>query len=171
MHFVYSFDKRRAESQSNFRLLRKYDVTNPVLFRKYMSFNSYIYCLHDAWGVRQLLGKETLEKSMDAWFGSLYLRLAGQCECKNSRDRVYSSVSIYPGDVALYIQPDYAPIKTFAQVMGDLAIAHIKATSKLDMVSSAGSNETRDMDLIHPVLRSAETIDGLLKILVTHMAA
>jgi len=39
------------------------------------------------------------------------------------------------------------------------------------MVSSAGSNETRDMDLIHPVLRSAGTIDGLLEILGTHMAA
>jgi len=71
---------------------------------------------------------------MDAWFGSLYLRLAGQCECKDSRDRLYSFVSIYPGDVALYIQPDYAPIKTFAEVMGDLAIAHIKAALTLDWI-------------------------------------
>ena len=71
---------------------------------------------------------------MDAPFGSLYLRLASQTNCKDSRDRVYGFMSIYPGNVAKFIELDYAPNKTLAQVMGDLAIAHIKATSTLDWI-------------------------------------
>jgi len=50
LHFVYSFNKRRTESQSNFHLLREYDLSNPVLARKFLSFNSQVYCLHDAFG-------------------------------------------------------------------------------------------------------------------------
>ena len=135
LHFVYSFNKRRKESQSNFHLLREYDLSNQgVLGRKFLSFNSQVYCLHDAFGERNTRNTTPLENSMDAWFGSLYLRLASQTNCKDSRDRVYGFMSIYPGNVAKFIQPDYAPSKTLAQVMGDLAIAHIKATSTLDWI-------------------------------------
>ncbi|OAL54990.1 hypothetical protein IQ07DRAFT_640448 [Pyrenochaeta sp. DS3sAY3a] len=52
----------------------------------------------------------------------------------DARDRVYGFMSIYPGDIARIIQPEYAPEKSLAQVMGDLAIANIKVTSTLDWV-------------------------------------
>jgi hypothetical protein len=240
LHFVYSFNKRRSESQSNFHVMRHYDLSDPVLGRKFLSFNSQVYCLHDAFGVRNTRDTEPLEKSMDAWFGSLYLRLASQANCKDSRDRVYGFMSIYPGDVAKFIQPDYAPNKTLAQVMGDLAIAHIKATStldwilvatdlspsvdpwpswvpnlsipfkdvtitwvaghhpegkrkvaevswgskdscgvpalcvkgfKLDVISGRGSNYTREMDFLHPLLQSADNLDMLLGSLQAQMGA
>lgn len=240
LHFVYSFNRRRTEAQSNFNLLRHYDLSDPVTGRKWFSFNSHLYCLHDAVGVRNTRDTVPLQESMDAWFGSLYLRLASQRDCKDTRDRVYGFMSIYPGNVASFIQPNYAPTKTAAQVMSDLAIAHIKTTStldwmilttdlapsvdpwpswvpnisipykdvtltwvaghnpqgnrkvaevsfgpeescgvpalhakgyKLDVISGAGSNYTRDMDLVHPILLSSKNLDELLKSFQTHMAA
>jgi hypothetical protein len=133
-HFVYSFNKRRSQSLSNYHLLFKYDISDPVLGQKFLNFNSQIYCLHDAYAVQHNGQKLTLEDCMNTWWGSLYLRLASHCNCKDSRDRVYGFMSIFPGDVAKFIDPNYAPTKTVMQVMADLAVAHIKATSSLDWI-------------------------------------
>lgn len=135
LHFVYSFNKRRSESQSNSHLLQVYDRSDPTLGRKFLSFNAQVLCLHDAFALHRLGDNTAFSMTpTEAWFGSLYLRLASQANCKDARDRVYGFMSIYPGDIARFIQPEYAPEKTLAQVMGDLAIAHIKATSTLDWV-------------------------------------
>lgn len=135
LHFIYSFNKRRPESQSNSRLLQHYDLTDPELGLKFLRFNSQVLCLHDAVGLRVLGDRiSQTDTPTEIWFGSLYQRLASQANCKDSRDRVYGFMSIYPGDVAKFIQPDYAPEKTLAQVMGDLAIAYIKATATLDWI-------------------------------------
>jgi hypothetical protein len=240
MDFVYAFNKRRTASLSRSELLIKYDLQNPTMGRMFQSFNSHVYCLHDAYAIRALIAKGEVEKSLDAWFGSLYLRLASQCSCKDPRDRVYGFMSMYPGDIACHIQPDYAPAKTLQQVMGDLAIAHIKASLtldwvllatdispivdpwpswvpniaipykditlswvagqqaygnrkvaevsfgpkescgvpslcakgyKLDVVSSVGSLETSDMDLVHPIVRSTDSREQLLKNLQLHIKA
>jgi hypothetical protein len=240
LHFVYSFNKRRTEAQSTFNLLRHYDLSDPMLGRKWLTFNSHMYCLHDAFGIRNARETIPLHQSMDGWFGSLYLRLASQSNCKDTRDRVYGFMSIYPGNVGNFIKPDYAPTKTTAQVMGDLAMAHIKATStldwmilatdlapsvdpwpswvpnisipykdvtlswiagqnpqgnrkiaevsfgpeescgvpalhakgyKLDVISGAGSNYIREMDLVHPTIQSADNMQILMENLETHMAA
>jgi len=131
-HFVRGFNMRSSEDETHFDIMQRYGSGEGALGQKFLNFNLRLLCLHDAVVFRTLPESKRSYTDMSAWFGSLYFRLACRSNCRDPRDRVYSFLSLLPSSVANLIRPDYTPSKTLAQVMSDLAIAHIKATNSLE---------------------------------------
>lgn len=132
LKFVYIFNIRRGIFPSNAEILWEYAEYAPRVGQNFLDFNTQLICLHDAYGFRKQPPGKNQGTLTEQFFGSLFLRLASACQCKDPRDRVYGMMSIFPDEVSAAIVPEYAETKTTAQVMADLSMSLIRDTSKLD---------------------------------------
>ncbi|KAF2252795.1 hypothetical protein BU26DRAFT_560147 [Trematosphaeria pertusa] len=138
LQFVYYFNIGRREQFSNALIIPDLASSSPSLGHRFLRYNNHLMSLADAFAMIKSSSSFSDENAMSWWFPSLILRLASMTHCKDSRDRIYGLMNLFPGDLATAIKPDYSPSTSPAMVMAEFVIAHIKATSTLHMLLFVG---------------------------------
>jgi hypothetical protein len=137
MDFAYCFNKRRSPEFSNAHILSLLGKSAPRLAQDFISFNTHMMCLHDIFMSVQLRDQIPKEKAICDWFGSLFLRLASMSQCKDSRDRIYGLMNLFPGDLASKLKPEYDVSNTTSMVMAEFVMVHIEETGSLSRLQIA----------------------------------